>query len=117
MTKEELEHEATEYALEWGNKTDGTYACCRDGYLAAATQREKRIAELEKENEELKKENVALKETLEFQQSCTMDRYFKLKKAKEVIRNLLYVYQLGKNELATARVRAEAEEFLKEVGQ
>lgn len=34
--------------------------------------------------------------------------------AKKQIRNLLYVYQLGKNELATARIRAEAEQFLKE---
>ena len=31
-----FEKEATEYALEWGEKTDGTYACCRDGYLAGA---------------------------------------------------------------------------------
>ena len=45
----ELEKEATAYALEWGDKTDGTYACCRDGYLAGAEPREKRIAELEKE--------------------------------------------------------------------
>lgn len=29
-----FETETTEYALEWGDKTDGTYACCRDGYLA-----------------------------------------------------------------------------------
>lgn len=31
-----FEKEATEYALEWGDKTDGTYACCRDGYLVGA---------------------------------------------------------------------------------
>ena len=81
MTKEELEKEATDYALEWGDKTDGTYACCRDGYLAGAEPREKRIAELEKELEfeksvngeftaieklrELEKENAELKDTLE----------------------------------------------------
>ena len=47
MTKEELNKEATEYALKWGDKTDGTYACCRDGYLAGAEPREKRIAELD----------------------------------------------------------------------
>lgn len=34
--------------------------------------------------------------------------------AKKLIRSLLYVYQLGKNELATARIMAEAEQFLKE---
>ena len=56
MSKDELKKEATEYALEWGDKTDGTYACCRDGYLAGAEPREKRIAELEKENAELKAE-------------------------------------------------------------
>lgn len=33
--------------------TDGTYACCRDGYLAGAEPREKCIEELEKENGKL----------------------------------------------------------------
>lgn len=47
MTRAGLEKEATQYALEWGSKTDGTYACCRDGYLAGAEPREKRIEELE----------------------------------------------------------------------
>ena len=51
---EELEKEATAYALEWGDKTDGTYACCRDGYLAGAEPREKRIAELEAQIEKMK---------------------------------------------------------------
>lgn len=49
-----FEKEATEYATEWGDKTDETYACCRDGYLAGAEFREKRIVELEKENADLK---------------------------------------------------------------
>jgi len=31
-----FEKEATQYALEWGDKTDGTYACCRDGFIAGA---------------------------------------------------------------------------------
>jgi hypothetical protein len=64
MTKGELKKEATEYALEWGDKTDGTYACCRDGYLAGAEPREKRIAELEKENTELIQENEEMKKGL-----------------------------------------------------
>ena len=51
---EELEKEATAYALEWGDKTDGTYACCRDGYFAGAEPREKRIAELEAQIEKMK---------------------------------------------------------------
>lgn len=54
MTKEELEEEATAYALEWGDKTDGTYACCRDAYIACGEPREKRIAELEEINADLK---------------------------------------------------------------
>lgn len=70
----------------------------------------------------LDKEIAELKSVADFQTSSNMDRYFQLKRSKEKlteakkqIRNLLYVYQLGKNELATARIRAEAEQFLKEV--
>jgi len=54
MTREELVKEADKYALEWGDKTDGTYACCRDGYLAGAEPREKRIEELEAQIEKMK---------------------------------------------------------------
>jgi hypothetical protein len=54
MIKEELEKEASKYALEWGDKTDGTYACCRDGYLSGAEPREKRILELEAQIEKIK---------------------------------------------------------------
>ena len=93
MTKDELKKEATEYALEWGDKTDGTYACCRDGYLAGAEPREKHITELEKENAELK--SIA-----DFQTSSNMDRYFQLKrskeqltKAKEILRGLYHIVQ------------------------
>lgn len=120
MTKEELaEKHATIFTNlnynepdNYGTEKEIGYHAYYCGFLAAITLSESGTnAQLE----ELKKENAALKETLEFQQSCTMDRYFKLQKAKKMIRNLLYVYQLGKNELATARIRAEAEEFLKEV--
>lgn len=31
-----FEKEATQYVLEWGEKTDGTYACCRDGFISGA---------------------------------------------------------------------------------
>ena len=54
VMRQNLEKEATEYALEWGDKTDGTYACCRDGYLAGAEPREKRIEELEQQIEAMK---------------------------------------------------------------
>lgn len=51
--KEQLEKEAKAYALEWGDKTDGTYACCKDGYLAGAEPRENQIAELKAYNAKL----------------------------------------------------------------
>lgn len=57
--------------------------------------------ELEKENAELKAHNDYIEE--------------KLAKAKDLIGDLCYVYQLGKNELAIGRVMAEAERFLEEV--
>lgn len=66
--------------------------------------------------EEGEKQNEELKEKLESsendKQLTKVDE--KLIKAKKIIRNLLYVYLLGKNELAIARIRAEAEQFLKE---
>ena len=120
MTKEELaEKHATIFINlnynepdNYGTEKEIGYHAYYCGFLAALALSEN---DTNAQLEELKKENVAFKETLEFQQSCTMDRYFKLKKAKKMIRNLLYVYQLGKNELATARVMAEAEDFLKEI--
>lgn len=45
---------------------------------------------------------------------CPIKEDDKLQQAMKQIHNLLYVYQLGKNELATARIRAEAERFLKD---
>ena len=56
MTKEELEKKATAYALKWGDKTDGTYACCRDGYLAGAKTREKNVKSLGKRCLQLQKD-------------------------------------------------------------
>lgn len=45
---------------------------------------------------------------------CPIKEDDKLQQAMKQIHSLLYVYQLGKNELATARIRAEAEQFLKD---
>lgn len=93
MTKDELEKEATEYALEWGDKTDGTYACCRDGYLVGAEPREKRIAELEKQSKTKKQQLTKAKEIIE----------------KLILQNRkLWVY---------SDVREEAEQFLKELNK
>lgn len=62
MTKEELEKEARQKALEWNHKKiNGKYnrppianwSCYEKGYLAGAEPREKRIAELEAQIEKL----------------------------------------------------------------
>jgi hypothetical protein len=127
MTKGELKKEATEYALEWGDKTDGTYACCRDGYLAGAEPREKRIAELEKENAELKA-------IADFQTSSNMDRYFQLKrskeqltKAKDIIRDYKIVVEGDHTTVCSVpeenrcinvlKLNEQAEQYLKEVSE
>lgn len=127
MTKDELKKEATEYALEWGDKTDGTYACCRDGYLAGAEPREKRIAELEKENAELKA-------IADFQTSSNMDRYFQLKrskeqltKAKDIIRDYKIVVEGDHTTVCSVpeenrcinvlKLNEQAEQYLKEVSE
>ena len=72
----------------------------KQAYFAAAEPREEKISALEKENAELKAHSDYVEE--------------KLAKAKDLIGDLCYVYQLGKNELAIWRVMAEAEQFLKE---
>lgn len=109
IDKEELEKEASKYALEWGDKTDGTYACCRDGYLAGAEPRERRIVKLEKENAELKKklkpENCL--KLLE-KEGYVMFSSVQLDKAKDLIRNLLRVtYGEGWNYSLDWKVKAE----------
>jgi len=134
MTKEELEKEATEYALEWGDKTDGTYACCRDGYLAGAEPREKRIAELEKENAELKAKANALenanKAMVKELDDMTSGGISVLKnvvrskeqlvQAKEILRGLYFIVQSRidyENNTGIADEMWRAEQFLKEVSE
>ena len=135
MTKEELEKEATDYALEWGDKTDGTYACCRDGYLAGAEPREKRIAELEKELEfeksvngeftaieklrELEKENAEFKrdkEDLIFIRNqnakCMCEDKEQLTKAKELLEDFICYANLADCNLY---IKEQAEQFLKDL--
>jgi hypothetical protein len=132
MTKDELKKEATEYALEWGDKTDGTYACCRDGYLAGAEPREKRIAELEKENAELKTKANALenanKAMVKELDDMTSGGISVLKnvvrskeqlvQAKEILRGLYFIVQSRidyENNTGIADEMWRAEQFLKEV--
>jgi len=77
------------------NCIDCSYSLLKDGHSKCTYEEGEciKISLLEKENAELKN---------------------KLYKAKEQICNLLYVYQLGKNELAIVRRMNEAEQFLKQ---
>ena len=137
MTKEELEKEATEYALEWGDKTDGTYASCRDGYLAGAEPREKRIADLKKQiadlewqlqevakdNDNYKAENKKLEAQIEKMKekhkqdelgliisnsSARAELEKQLEQAKELLRRSYDNY------ISMQPLRGEIEKFLKE---
>ena len=122
MELKELEKEAEVKAQDFSNneKHQEVYRC---GYLDGAYDRQNRISDLEKENIELKgiKEVATLIRanndtvvTLMQLNNKLVSKSQQLNKAKKLIRSLLYVYQLGKNELATARVMAEAEQFLSE---
>ena len=90
MTEEELEEEAYQYDKEHLCSGKGARwyhnVTIKEAYLAGAEPREKRIAELEA----------------------------KLSEAKKLLSNLIYVVELGKNELATARLLAEARTYLEE---
>lgn len=66
---------------------------------------EKRIAELEKK--------VGMYQTGMFDEIEKRDK--KLTEALKHLKDLTYVVELGKNELATARILAEAKQFLSEV--
>lgn len=120
MTKEELEKEATEYALEWGDKTDGTYACCRDGYLAGAEPREERIAELGKENAELK-------ETVIKMNNVITETFSNLTKAKSIIKDYKIVAESDHTTVCSVpeenrcinvyKLNESAEQFLKELNK
>jgi hypothetical protein len=126
MTKEKLEKEADDYAdkhafrvpYDGSNKfyDDVDFKASKEGYLAAAEPREKRIAELEAYNEKLlnsdiEKHNkiVELKIRLANWQKYEKEN----KEAKDLIRNLLRVtYGEGWNYSLDWKVKAE--EFLKE---
>jgi len=66
---------------------------------------------------QLQKENAELKEQLrlsDLENHYCLSWCSKLTKAIKHLKDLVYVVELGKNELATARIVAEAKEFLKE---
>jgi hypothetical protein len=112
MTKEELEKEAEEYAI---NQWEGNlpWSVIQKSYYDGALPREKRIAELEKENAELKKQ-------LEHRNCVDCSNHgsnIKLLKAKEIIKNLLFLHndKFGSTRLEwRCNVVTEAEQFIKE---
>lgn len=78
---------------------------------------ENKIADLEKENAELKKvKQVKIEVTRDYKKLAKdlQEQGEQLAKAMKHLKDLVYVVELGKNELATARILAEAKEFLKE---
>ena len=132
MTKEELEKEATEYALEWGSKTDGTYASCRDGYIAGVEPREKRIAELEQKLEQtekdltdyqfnypkikdLEKENAELKAVERMALYSKMSN--QLAKAKELLAKWVELYKPKIDTFLPTPIQVDTEQFLKELAE
>ena len=132
MTKEELEKEARDYANK--NETRGgsssfgditNYHDLRQGYLAGAEPREKRIAELEKEKAELKTDYEVLscsvgdfdelQNKLEEEQRKNNGLSDNLTKAKKIIKALLRLWNDVMTEETVKALIAEAEQFLSEV--
>lgn len=74
-------------------------------------KKQKEVAELKEQNiKDCKNFNKTMKETKEQWNK----EHYQLTKARKCLKDLVYVVELGKNELATARILAEAKEFLKE---
>lgn len=114
MTKEELEQEARRYASECGDKTDGIYACCRDGYLAAAEPREQQLALLKEQRlQDCKNFNAAI-EKLSRQLNQSQGQ---LDKAVGIIRLILRVAYGEGWDNSLVEIKELAERFLKEVDQ
>lgn len=149
MTKEELEKEAGEYAdkhafrvpYDGSNKfyDDVDFKASKDGYLAGAEPREKRIEELEATNKKISDECHKLVVSLEKKQnenaelknrdcwkSCEyaspkaelIGQHIKdvqnLTKAKEIISE--YVYILKGDTKNWKKTQEKAEQFLKDLG-
>lgn len=151
MTKEKLEKEADDYADEHAFRVpyDGSnkfyddvdFKASKEGYLAGAKPREKRIKELEqkikietelskrlgvayreyeqltKEQDEhivdLEKENAELKSEKGCE-SCTKFNEVKLTKAKEVIKSSIVLLTKSRTALDTKTYLMKAEQFLRE---
>lgn len=77
-------------------------------------QRNKRIDELQKENKELNKKLFQAETDYDKLHWERNDILAERNKAMKHLKDLVYVVELGKNELATARILAEAEQFLRD---
>ena len=131
MTKEELKKEAVESAEKFfGKPTDlvdlDNLRIFKNGYLAGAEPREKRIAELEKENAELKglkdvatliRANNDTVTTLMQLNNMLVTKNQQLTKAKEIIREFveLATWQGNSKCPSFKSIQDKAEQFLSEV--
>lgn len=82
--------------------------------LRLCTVTDEYLRPIEKHIAELEKENAELKSIADFQTSSNMDRYFQLKRSKELLKRYvkIYVNPYPEEEI---ELRKEAEQFLKEV--
>ncbi len=71
-----------------------------------------------KENAELKEQNIKdcknFNKTMKETKEQWNKEHYQLAKARKHLKDLVYVVELGKNELAIVRILAEVKEFLKE---
>lgn len=126
----ELEKEADKYADEHAFRVpyDGSnnfyddvdFKASKEGYLAGANPREKRIAELEKENTELRRNEFNARSCLELQQSQdkAILNYMgeQLTKAKEIIKEFVEWANWQGSGCPSFKSRLDkAEQFLSEV--
>ena len=119
---EELRKEADDYAdkhafrvpYDGSNKfyDDVDFKASKDGYLAGAEPREKRIAEL-------KKENAELKEKLEIEQNARGDWFGKavtkdrrLTEAKDLLAKWVELYKPKSNTALPTPIQVDTEQFL-----
>jgi hypothetical protein len=123
MTTDELKKEAEECAEKFfGKPTDlvdlDNLRIFKNGYLASAEPREKRIAELEQENAELKEQNRSYGQLLDEGSATLMQErlknYKQLTKAKKIIKRYLTIGVGGKITQNYLDVTKEAEQFLKD---
>lgn len=116
--------------LETDNYNIGREYGYRDGYLAAAESREKRIEQLEKENAELKEKledtekarDYWKNSSFDWQHKCTSRKPFKaavkaqkqLSKAKALLAKWVDLYKPKLEDFPKPPIQVDTEQFLKE---